>query len=879
MDSASLVQRVSTSLRLVAFAVVLAAPIAPLPSGLGGVLAGLGGGLGGGFVSEAAAQGGREIVGGPVTTTRFERLARLYVAPTTQEMTALDRLHERYLEKFRAEIDPEIAALADEGSQGFPTRDRFEKLMRDMDRINARIAEADSALFAAATEAVAEARRPGVARMKSARERQRLLSGVARFVPMSFGHGAAFVDLADILARDKYTKAVPAEAREQFDAFLASQEPRLLAQARNLNTAAREGMNRMFDLSAMAMQDTAPNIPAGATPEQEAEARAEAGRRAGERMRSMAAAMEEIGRPIRKILRSNHADNRIACGQLAPILGRAAADELRELVATRALGGEAYSFGMSMDDNLQLASVARRMKRDGQVAEDARARIDELVARWHGQRAGALEAFMTVSDDNDGTSSAFGAEDGAQESPQQAAINAAREQARERLERADGELKDALLAMLGGGFGRYFEKVDPEEGEEGQTEYFVKTDEPTPEEAADIAAQTGVGQGIEFGYLQPIEKGEVLAALKVAGATAAADLVDATYDTWLDAKWQAKVGALNEAYRGAQDQSYQYEDNGVKYNAAMFARMADLARSTVAAVCDADEALASDLGGALGIAADSPAVALLRLASVRRLSEADGVGEAGEMDPQTPSVARMLALADATPAEVARILGDSKDAWASLVAQVRPVFAQVAEIEEKQSALSMQLSPNDRASARQFTDRYEAMARERAKLLGGVREKLLSTFDEACARAVEDPERRDAFRRARTRAVFPALYSIEQSAEVPLTAALSLRDIDEDLRAKVEALRAEYIAVFDKLSDRMIEIAAKANDRTQDDWAEYTRQMQLVDGLRFERDERTAKAIGELRRLLGPERASRIPSLAEREKEDDISPEPSGDED
>jgi len=52
----------------------------------------------------AHGQGGREIVGGPITTARFERLLKLFVVPTSEEMKALDRLHEQYLERFRREI-------------------------------------------------------------------------------------------------------------------------------------------------------------------------------------------------------------------------------------------------------------------------------------------------------------------------------------------------------------------------------------------------------------------------------------------------------------------------------------------------------------------------------------------------------------------------------------------------------------------------------------------------------------------------------------------------------------------------------------------------------------------------------------------------------
>ncbi|MEY2716764.1 MAG: hypothetical protein RIT24_3107, partial [Planctomycetota bacterium] len=432
--------------------------------------------------STAHGQGGREIVGGPITTARFERLLKLFVAPTPEEMKALDRLHEQYLERFRREIEPAIAALSADRGSGFPSKDTFERLMRDLDRLNARISETDNALFSSAMEAVAEPRRAGVARFKAARERQRLLAGVAQWVPMSFGNGAGFVDIADMLTRDRFASKVPPEAREQFSAFLASQESRLFTQARTLNTTARESMTRLYDLSASAAAFTSPTIPANATPEEQARIRTEHAQQAGARMRAMAAAMEEVGRPVRKILRQNHIDNRIACGQLAPILGKLLADEFRELVATRALGGEAYSFGMSMGDNLELASVARRMRREAQATDEVRARIDEALARWRSERASTLESFVTTVDDhhaNPANSRFASTGDGEDSVAAQAAaaLEAARDEARARLDDADGEFQKVLIAILGNRFETYFEKFEPEEGDDSPVEFVVRTDE------------------------------------------------------------------------------------------------------------------------------------------------------------------------------------------------------------------------------------------------------------------------------------------------------------------------------------------------------------------------------------------------------------------
>ncbi|MEY5033364.1 MAG: hypothetical protein RL354_2395, partial [Planctomycetota bacterium] len=97
--------------------------------------------------SVAHAQQSEQMVGGPLTTKRFERLLRAYVQPTTAEATALDRLHEAYLDRFRAEIDPELAQLGQSMGGGMPTVQEFRKFMREIERLQARIADADAALL------------------------------------------------------------------------------------------------------------------------------------------------------------------------------------------------------------------------------------------------------------------------------------------------------------------------------------------------------------------------------------------------------------------------------------------------------------------------------------------------------------------------------------------------------------------------------------------------------------------------------------------------------------------------------------------------------------------------------------------------------------
>ena len=81
----------------------------------------------------AAHAQGAQAVASPLTTKRLERLLRVYVSPTAEEASAIDRLHEAYLAKFRAELDPEIQAVGRSMGGAMPSQQEFEKFLRDLE--------------------------------------------------------------------------------------------------------------------------------------------------------------------------------------------------------------------------------------------------------------------------------------------------------------------------------------------------------------------------------------------------------------------------------------------------------------------------------------------------------------------------------------------------------------------------------------------------------------------------------------------------------------------------------------------------------------------------------------------------------------------------
>jgi len=663
-----------------------------------------------GLVRGAEAQGYRDIVGGPMTTKRFERLARVYVLPTDAEMSALDRLHEAYLERFRNEIDPEVKRIAESADDGMPTREQWERMLRDIERVGDRIAEADAALFAAAAEAVVESKRAGLARMKAARERQRLLGGMAKFAPMAFGVGTAFVDVADLLARPGYFAPLTPEARAQLDALLATQDARLNAQVRGYNTEARQAMSGYISLSMQMMEDAQAETAGASTPAAAqgdapaagdaaaqqaaaADAAEEALAQNDARMQRMQDSMAELSKPLRKIVRANHADNRGATAQLEAILGRPIAVELRETVALRSLGMSAY--GYQGDEDLQ--AVAKRIKRGRDADPELVARVDEALLAWRAGRAEALEAHLATLDRLDAAGLRLDRGYGDEPDPETAEGRLALEHAAAisgsyiRMQALDETLREALVAALGARVDEYFSREQMEGGEgEGAKEVFLPKPEamPTPDAAAPEAADPevaadGVPMRFSISELAPVSRAQVTQALRLAGVAADEAVVDALHEAWLADRWGPRVGPLVAAHAEASSKCYEFDDAGnLIYNRAEIDKVGAAAQSAYAAATEAESALVDDLAGALGFAADSAAALLIRLGEVDRVPSGD-MGGYGFPTPRSLNLTRALALAKATPDEVRAILAAAPEEWKAAVAAIRPLVARGLALEQE----------------------------------------------------------------------------------------------------------------------------------------------------------------------------------------------------
>lgn len=816
----------------------------------------------------AHAQSSTDLVGRPLTTKRLERLLRAYVSPTPEEASAIDRLHEAYLDRFRRELEPQFEKLTSALRESAPTIETMTRTMRDADRLQAQLAEADNALFAAAMELVAEERRPGFQRIRDARERQRELGGFVRFGAMVFAPAGNFVDLADLVTRDAVMETVPDDARERLDAFLATQEARLLAQAREWNRT----VIKSFEAYYAVMFDQAANFAES----QEGEAPEAAARRSQASARAMMDAMQRAAAEPRKLAAANYQANRRACIELATILPEGVVAGIREQVARRALGAGWMSMEMAAGfhgPDGTPADVARRMRRDPRIDDAAKSRADEIAAEWRTRHADALERCANAFFDPDRpAASPFGLSFGMDDEPARDAdplVQAAKD-AGEITQRA----MRALIDLLGEDMGRRY--VMEIEGETGpiyvalqQADIGDDAAAGTSVDAVEGEAEPATADGNMDRMIEPRTTAAILSGLAMFGvAPANPELVESVRAAWLARTFEPVVGSLVAECRRLQKAVVTQTADGTWSVDHEKQRAADamIARIMLAAL-EADEVLIRDLASVLGLDPAGGAVTALRLDRVAMI-EADvrGMFDTGADSPVTPL--ETLRRAGVSPETASAVFERSAEAWTALCGELEPHARAMAAGRDEVMRLQQDLSADSDFEASDSgtqARRVEAMMaawsahQRRSREFG---QRLASTFDEACAKAIADEDTLAKLRRAHRELRYPEIYAKSDCASEQLAHAMALPGLDDDQFTRLEVLRAEYEVVFEELSRQMIDANTPLADPGPDAWREQMRIMETTEKLRFQRNERTEKARSEARRILGDDLARRIPGLA-----------------
>jgi hypothetical protein len=799
----------------------------------------------------ACAQG-MEAVASPLTTKRLGRLLGLYVAPTEQEAAAIDRLHEAYLARFRAELDPEISGLTKGFATGMPAKADYEKFLRDLSRLQAKIGEADNAFFNSAAELVAEQRRAGMQRVREARERQRNLSGVARMAPMMFGGGMAFVDLVDVLSRSEYLREVPEASREQFDTLLRSKEQRLLAQSRLYNAQTLGALKSVFDISIEA-QEAATAAAEGVT-DQAALAKVQM-----EQMQRMMERMREIGAEPNRIVASTVEANRQAVRQFASVLSENAYHKLRAEVARRSMGSLVrFSLGgFEEAQSVNPAAVISRLRRDPDVTADARALLDPIELSWRRDRADRTERIAELCSQIDVGKMMMGGVGGAGPDPTITAIE------RESVARAEDAQRAyaAIAAAVGPDksaelFGkRNAMKPDAAGGVQEVEMIFphqVEAVVPEPEAWHDVPAVLGVAHvNVAPRAWTARELARLYQPLGLPEASLA--VLEGVVEGWRAREWDAKVVPIGTALSDATSKLYSDAADGKNQpDAAAFASIEGLRQQLVDAVFAADLALSSELQAALGLASDSAELLCLRLERAAFAASSPGFSPEGTR--QVASPAAILERADVTPDVARRFFEGSREEWKAFADRLQEEAREGLDRTRRQQA-AMRLAQQDAS--------WEAYQRIVAANDAAAK-AYFRAYDELCDQAaakVGGGETGDQIKRARLALAWPEVYASVDSAIFQLDSALALEGLADAQRDRLEALMAEYEAVYHALSEKIASGAGEFDSYDPEAWRAMQERLEARQRLRFQRDEHTEKARADMRRILGDELASRVRGL------------------
>jgi hypothetical protein len=802
-----------------------------------------------------------QAVASPLTTKRLERLLKVYVSPTPEEATAIDRLHEAYLARFRAELDPEIQAVGRAMQGGMPSQQQFEKFLRDLDRLQAKIAEADNALLGSAANLVAEERRAGMQRIREARERQRELSGFTRMGPMMFGGGGSFVDLADLLARDEFVRQVPEPMREQFDALLRAQEQRLLSQSRNYGSEIRKAFDKLYAIISEAEQSVAE--PA------EGEDPGAAMRAQMARMQQMMQRMKELGKDANRVLELNAEANRAAVRQFESVLPEITYHRLRGDVARRSTNMMARMTlgfgGMEIEAAGDLATLLARLRRDPEVTADMRARFDPIELSWRRERADNAEKVAELSRSLD-TTAMMGGMMGSDGAPNEsvAALQAAQSEGEE----IDQRAYRAVADVIGSEKRRqvFSTRTTLEEDSKVASSIlrpiFAPTDAALSEEK-ELSDEPGyMGSAAALSSEPPQWSAAQVARLfrPLGASESSVAVIEGVVEDWSAREWNAKVVPLGRELAEAvtalfRDIGPRSEDSGearpFRFDPQNQAKTSALRRSVMDAAFAADEVFFAEIGAALGLDPASAEMLVLRLERVQLATDAVSFG--GAQFVASPSM--LLARAKLSPEDARAFLEKSGAEWAAFADSLdEAIRASLDRDEVLQRAMQEAQSGQDWQSYQKVMAASAAASRE---FYG----RYAALIEAAAAKASSRPEVATAIKRARLALERPDVYKRSESAIPQLERAIALDGISEDQRARLEALQAEYEAVYEMLSEKIATGGEQADPNDSEAWRAMQERMEAEEKLRFQRNERTEKARSEARRILGDELASRVRGL------------------
>lgn len=823
------------------------------------------------LVPAAHGQGTSGQVPDPISTFELRSTLDIYVRPSPVEWETIESVHDDYREAFRQLREGDIEKFLLEMrsmQQAMPTKRSMEEFFRKYDRIQDRIAQIDGTLFDGIAAIVGEERRDGVERAREHRTRQRYGSGV---MGMMGGNSGTRVDVSGLALALELTPA----QREAIDPTLRSYERSLTSLLRTLSESTTKGWLAAFDemdrlgLAGMSQEELM------ADPE-----------RMQQLMEAMQQSMRKAGEQAAKIGSDISSLN---VRTFRTVVGQLEGDQARRF-RTRFVSAAYPELSWGGRDTEKLFRAAMRLR---SIDADTKDRVQLAYGNWQAADDALVEEGMKRLDEWNSGRTPFDFDPTAWETHSQWT----QEHAQKRAELA-GRHRSELDSLIGA------ERIQKlvafiADGKNAAADPFDLSGDPEEDAPPEFGVRAA-DPGEE--YVDPMSMGGEPPAMSVAFVAGLASrlgldaggraILETLHSDYLK-RWEEEVAPKFEQARDAQMRVWTDRGDAMpRPDAAAqnewFTRMSEAADAVVAI----EDEFFADAERALG---DAHAVELDVARVERGLALIARGGSGGEYMPfanarervvNLPLVVKRAGLSpDEERAALAVIAAKADE---TIEGQRRLVREQI-EVQRRLQELTMRMQtiyqeemptpvpdengavaaqPNA-AAMRRIQELSQQMFRIQAELeeistrqADSLRALAMSAFETI------DEAGRPAALLAYEQEAYPGIFRDDLSAMPYIEKALAFGDLTPDQRTRLDALRREYGDAYLEFCRRMVpkRTPAAPDAKPEERFFEQMRTSQEAAKVRFERDERSARAISQLQRILNEDQARRVPGLDEYER-------------
>ncbi|MCP3904502.1 MAG: hypothetical protein GY715_12815 [Planctomycetes bacterium] len=813
-------------------------------------------------VAPAAGQGTDGAFADPVSTHELMKYAdRMELSG--QQRAALESIHDRYKDDFRALRDGEIARFLKETrsmqSAGMmPERKALQEMFDGMEKLQTKIRSLDDRLFDQLQPMLTDDQSSMLPRVRLQRERHRYEGQ-----QMMWFMGRPPTDISTILP----DLDLEGEVFEVVDATMSSYERRLTSEVRKLSKSSQRMFLDVFDrLEALGYSDMT-NEEMMENPE---------------RMQEMMKAMEGIWQDVTAKAQG------IAAG--ITTLNDNTYSSIAAVLPTddrRAFRNEYYTKSYP-----ELAGIMMSIKQPWiervlsikDLTDEERQGLEGVLDEHHRKLDRMIDEGVKLVREHRENRSPFTMAEGWQEfSEEIQKINLEASQllalsmanvrdivGAERFARLQQSTIEEAKAAVAAAGGMPVEAVDADAAEIAEQEAMVPeyTDHLVPKRITrtDLrwyARRLGLDEGgravLDELYLGYLEKMKDLKALERTR--------NAAQTMW---KYDAETGVSTPPEASDIERVYQ------------------LRREAFEAIAALDDAFFADVALAVATEEQAPIIERLRGDRARSRYSVDQQpwGWGNQSAEGNVDLVRFLSRQKLSDDELAAVDGALRNYEAAAAQAFADRFEAAIAMQKTQELMSAEMTraqAENETSAMEYGMRYQATIQPLTKRLSETKTVVIELNQKTLAEVLEvlsanadgASNTGRSIRLEYNRLAFPQIYKDPVSVERHLATSLTFEDLTAEQRQLLNELAAAYRPEYETFCREMVEISGGPSfdpfSMESADWSEYQARESKMQKLRFDRNELNYRAIGRLREVLTEPQVTRIGGLPEMKEERSVT--------